>query len=226
MSPTEPVRLSGVRGMIARRMTQSLATSAQLTFNANAQAAAALDGVRDCRERGDEVALEDVMAWHLVQLLADFPGFNALINDDQYVCAPQVNLGLAISAGEHLTVVTIRDAGALTLTELASARRGLTRKARAGQLTAADMRDSTITLSNLGRGRTESFTPILNPPQVALLGIAGLRQAPWVDPTGQLTVAPQVGLSLTVDHRVIDGAPAHEFLTQYCERIEAWSGND
>lgn len=219
-APVDGKRLTGVRALIARRMTESLATSAQLSFNATANVDAALVAVRRSRENGEKAALEDLLALTLVQLLEEFPMFNGTLEDGILHNPCAVNLGFALGAGDHLMVGVVRDAQALTLEELASSRSELVAKARAGELSAGDMQGGTITLSNLGPGRTESFSPILNPPQLALLGVAGLRKGPCVDESGELAVANLLGISLTVDHRVIDGLPANQFLSRYCERLE------
>ncbi len=220
LAAASPVRLSGVRGLIARRMTDSLKESAQLSFHASADASQALALVASHRERGVPLSLEDVAAWVFVKCLKQYPSFNGLLIDKSFQPAAAIHLGMAIGVTEHLTVAVVRDAQAMTLETLGEARRELIEQARAGTLAAEQMRDGTVTVSNLGKGRTESFTPILNPPQVALLGVSAVLKQPRVV-DDQILIRPVMGLSLTVDHRWIDGAPANQFLSDYCQGFES-----
>ncbi len=214
------VRLTGVRALIAKRMQQSLADAAQLTFSARFDASRLLDQARLCRVDCASIRPADLIAQQYIRLLCANPDFNATLHDGVFNRANTVDLGFAVATPSHLVVPIIRNTEPLSLAELAERRRDLSTRALDGTLIADEMQGGTSTISNLGPGRTEAFTPILNPPQVALLGVAGINEAPWVDANGALCVRPVGTLSLTVDHRVIDGAPANRFLTTLCERLE------
>lgn len=201
-------------------MSDSLKNTAQLSFHATADASRALALAHAAKTESRSVSLEDVVAWIFIQALRSYPDFNGVIEDRRFCAAEGVNLGVAIGVTEHLTVGVIHGADGLDLAGLAAARRSLTHSAREGTLSPDQMRNGSATFSNLGRGRTEAFTPILNPPQVALLGMSCLRKAPWVDQDDNITVRPVLGLSLTVDHQWIDGAPANRFLALCCEHLE------
>ena len=215
------VRLSGVRGLIARRMSESLQNTAQLSFHATADASAALAFAATTRRSDRPISVEDLVAWCFVQTLLEYPDFNGVILDRRFCRGETVDLGVAMGVTEHLTVVVIRNADQLGVAGLAAARQTLLKAAQEGTLSPEQMRDGTATISNLGKGRTDAFTPILNPPQVSLLGMSAIRKAPWVDEHDELVVRPVIGLSLTVDHQWIDGAPANRFLASCCERLEA-----
>ncbi|MEM8943123.1 MAG: 2-oxo acid dehydrogenase subunit E2 [Pseudomonadota bacterium] len=215
------VRLSGVRGLIARRMSDSLTQAAQLSFHASVDASAALAQVEAARGQSHPVTLEDIAAWSYVRCLSTHLNFNGVIKDNTFFSNKSIHLGVALGVGDHLLVGVIRDAETLVIEQLAEARRALVRDAREGKLTPDKMRDGTSTISNLGPGRTESFTPILNPPQVALLGLCTVRKKAWVTEDGSIDVRPVMGVSLTVDHRWIDGAPANSFLANFCSEFES-----
>ena len=206
--------------MVARRMHESLANSAQLTFNATLDAEPLCRLVGTARAAGETTTVADYIARFFVDMLLEMPTFNATVEDDVLTLYNSVNLGIAVATPAHLVVPVIRSAERLDVAGLAAARRHFSELALQGTLPAADMKNASATVSNLGAGRTESFTPILNPPQVCLLGVAGLQKTPRVASSGELAVGRTLGLSLTVDHRVIDGAPANQFLTRLCERLE------
>lgn len=214
-------RVTGVRAVIARRMRQSLQQSAQLSFHATAHADPALSLCKQMTSRGLTVTVEDVLAWRLIQALQVFPSFNATLEENVLTEHSDVHLGCAMAAGAHLTVGVLRNAQMLSLARLAEARKQLVDKARSNTLKPSEMTGSTCTISNLGKGRTEAFTPILNPPQVALLGAGGIRKGVSVSADNQPVVSSLMGLSLTVDHQVLDGAPANEFLSVFCEALES-----
>jgi pyruvate/2-oxoglutarate dehydrogenase complex dihydrolipoamide acyltransferase (E2) component len=215
------IPLKGMRGMIATRMQQSLQTTAQLTHHASA-GLCALEALRSrCRERGRVVpSLQDLLLRLVVQTLGDFPALNATLEENRIVQHGAVHLGLAIPLPDDLLVApALFDAQNLGLGQLPAARRTLTERARAGKLGVRELTGATFTVSNLGRSRVHHFTPILNVPQVAILGIGGMERR--VVPSSQGWREEEViGLSLTFDHRAVNGAPAAAFLDALCERIE------
>lgn len=213
--------LRGMRGMIASKMLQSLQASAQLTHHAGARLDA-LQALRArCRRTGRPVpSLQDLLLRLVVGTLADFPALNATLEENRIVEHAAVHLGLAIPLPDDLLVApALFDAQRLGLGELPGARRALTEKARAGRLGVRELTGATFTVTNLGRSRVFHFTPILNLPQVAILGIGGVetRAVPVSD---GWRAAEVIGLSLTFDHRAVNGAPAAAFLDALCERIE------
>jgi pyruvate dehydrogenase E2 component (dihydrolipoamide acetyltransferase) len=208
--PGEAIPLTGTRGMIARRMVASLRDSAQFTLTRSADVT---DLVRR-HDRGEVpagVTYTDVLAYAAVRSLADHPALNAHLVGDQIRLARDVHLGIGIDAGEALVVGVLHDAGRTGLAELAGRRRALAERVRGGRAGVAELQGSTFTITNLGSAGIDAFTPIINPPEVAILGTGRIVDQPVPDGTG-LAWHRALTLSLTADHRAIDGAPAARFL--------------
>jgi pyruvate dehydrogenase E2 component (dihydrolipoamide acetyltransferase) len=207
------VPLTGTRGLIARRMVASLRDSAQFTLVRSAD-------VTDLVRRHDQGDLPggatytDVLARAAVLSLAEHPALNAHLVGDQIRITRRVHLGIGIDTGVALLVGVLRDADADGLAELSVRRLALTGRVRAGHADPAELQGSTFTITNLGPAGIDAFTPIINPPEVAILGAGRITDEP-VPASGGPGVAwrKSITLSLTVDHRAVDGAPAARFLT-------------
>ncbi|WP_136254302.1 2-oxo acid dehydrogenase subunit E2 [Onishia niordana] len=215
--------LRGMRGMIATKMRESLQSSAQLTHHAGADVGA-MQALRDhCRAVGLPVpSVQDLLLRLVVQTLGEFPALNATLEDNRITEHAAVHLGLAVPLPDDLLLApALFDAQAISLGALPGARRTLVEKASAGKLGVRELTGATFTVSNLGRSRVHHFTPILNLPQVAILGIGGTQWRAVPDDDGSVRLAEVIGLSLTFDHRAVNGAPAAAFLDTLCERIEA-----
>jgi pyruvate dehydrogenase E2 component (dihydrolipoamide acetyltransferase) len=210
------VPLAGTRGVIARRMVASLQGSAQYTL---VRTADVTDMVR-AYDRGDlpaGVTYTDLLARAAVLSLAEHPALNAHLAGDQVRLARRVHLGIGIDTGEALLVGVLRDADADGLAALSARRRALTERVRAGHADVAELHGSTFTITNLGPAGIDAFTPIINPPEVAILGTGRVTDQPVPDgshgPGGPgVAWRKSVTLSLTADHRAVDGAPAARFL--------------
>ncbi|MDL0431572.1 2-oxo acid dehydrogenase subunit E2 [Marinobacter sp. TBZ242] len=207
--------------MIANNMRRSLDEAAQLTHQAECELDALLTYKKTLAERGTKVSIEDLLADCVVRTLARHPGLNGRLEDKEIHLYRKVHLGFAIALpGDKLIAPVVFDANEKTLTERADSRRKLLERARAGNLSVPEMTGGTFTLSNLGRSRVRFFTPIINLPQLAILGIGEAYTRPVEDSDGQWVVRRFMGLSLTFDHRAVDGGPAAEFLTDLCGVIE------
>lgn len=216
------IPLRGMRGMIADKMLRSLQEAAQLTHHAECEAGALIAWKARLAEAGEIVSIEDLLIDRLVAALARHPGMNGIVEGREIRLAGGIHLGIAIALpGDLLVAPAILDAGAMSLAERAAARRDLVARARAGRLTVTEMTGGSFTLSNLGRSRVGFFTPILNAPQIAILGIGGTVDRALAAPGGGIAMRPVMSLSLTFDHRAVDGAPAAAFLTTLCDLIEA-----
>ncbi len=217
------VPLRGVRGMVADKMVKSLHEAAQLTHHATCDASGLLAIKQALADGGDKVSVEDLLIHTLVTVLKHHHGINGILTDREIHLSPQVHLSIAIALPDNLLVApAIFNADQLSILELAAARHDLTARARTNKLTVKEMTGGTFTLSNLGTTRVEQFTPILNTPQIGILGVGCMVDKPVRKPDG-LAWKPYMGLSLTFDHRAIDGAPAAQFLSDLCETIEALS---
>lgn len=201
------------RKVLARRMVQSLHDTAQLTLMREVEVGAALlpQGGAAPGSDGRRITPTDRMVEIVARTLLRFPRLNARLEDDRIVLCRSVNIGVAVAQEDGLIVPVIHEAQDRTLGDIADIRSDLVAKARAGKLGIDDVSGGTFTISNLGAFGVDAFTPILNPPQAAILGVGRIvSRAVVVDDV--VVVRPVVWLSLTIDHRLIDGAPGAEFL--------------
>ncbi|MFQ3646398.1 MAG: dihydrolipoamide acetyltransferase family protein [Anaerolinea sp.] len=212
------IPLRGVRKVTAERMRASLLNSAQLTLNASADARA-LQALRQRFKASPEalglrsVTINDLVLFAVARTLPNHPDLNATLDlpAGEITQHKRVHLGMAVDTPRGLLVPVIRDAHTLSLKALADAASALADKAQSGKLTPDEMQGGTFTVSNLGGFGIESFTPVINPPQVAILGVGNINLKP-VMVEGDVQHIPHLGLSLTVDHQVVDGAPGARFL--------------
>ena len=217
----EEIPMSGVRRAIARSMHASLSEMAQLTLNATFDATKMMS-YRASLKAGSEamglpkISLNDMVFFAVSRVLPDHPEINATLKDDKIRQYAHANIGLAVDTDRGLLVPTIFGADTMSLAELAKANKAAAAKAKDGALTPDEMSGGSFTVTNLGSLGIESFTPVINPPQVAILGVCAMTNRLRDDGT----VYPAMGLSLTFDHRAIDGAPAARFLKDLCTALE------
>ena len=212
----ERVPLRGARRVTARRMLESLQTTAQLTLHAPADARALL-ALRRRLKSGEispalrAVTINDLLHVAVARTLPAHPSLNAQLVDDHILQQRAVHLGFAVDSPRGLYVPVIHDADRLGLQQLASEARRLAQACREGRVRPEELEGGTFTVSNLGTYGIESFTPVLNPPQAGILG-AGAIHLKAVADDGGVAFRPHISLSLTIDHQVLDGAPAARFL--------------
>lgn len=211
--------LGGIRAMIARRMRQSLAEAAQISYFAEADVGAVIAARSAWKAQGAAIGYEDMVIAALGRVVQAFPDFNAHFSNGHLTRWPQCDVSVAIASPIGLVTPVVRDAGAIALPDIARQRRALVDKAMAGSLGIADMKGGTITLSNLGQSRVRFFTPILNPPQVAIIGLGQIEETAAVV-AGAITTRYRLGISLTTDHQIVDGAPCGDFLSALCRDLE------
>jgi len=215
-------RAAGIREKIARRMRESLATTAQYTLNsyANATGLLALRARLKASESLGHITINDLVTFCAVEALLDVPALNAEYVDGHIREHADIHIGFACDTPRGLLVPVIRDAHHLALDELATRGSELAAQAVAGTISPDNLSGATFTISNLGALGIESFTPLLNPPQVAILGVGAIHVKP-VRIQREIHFVDAIGLSLTCDHQVIDGAPGARFLQVVREKIEA-----
>lgn len=220
---TRTIPLRGVRGMIADKMVASLHDAAQLTHHARADVSALMQAKATLAEAGVKVSIEDLLMAVLVRVLKRHPDLNGVVRGRDIVLSDVVDLSVAIALpGNLLAAPAIFGASGMTLPDLRAARQDLAARARANKLTVPEMTGGTFTISNLGLSRVEYFTPILNAPQIAVLGVGRVVETA-VPVEGGVGFRPMSGLSLTFDHRAVDGAPAATFLSDLCAEIEGFA---
>lgn len=216
-----PERVSNIRDTIARRMRESLSTTAQYTMHASAGAA----GLLALRARYKVspgltgITIGDMVLFCVAKALADAPAMNAEFIDGRILRHTEINLGFACDTDRGLYVPVVKQCQKLTIAELSARVGQLAKQAVQGTIAPDDMKGATFTVSNLGNLGIERFTPILNPPQVAILGVGAIQLKPVRIESGMAFV-DSIGLSLTCDHQVIDGAPGARFLQILTRKIE------
>jgi pyruvate dehydrogenase E2 component (dihydrolipoamide acetyltransferase) len=216
--PREVRRMTGMRGTIAKRMHSSLQEMAQLTLFMDAD----LDAVVADRERrkaaGAAPGFTDYIVAAAGRALRAHPIVNSQVTPDGIAVLPDVHVGVAVAVPTGLMVPVVRHADRLDLTALSAETTRLAEAGRTGALTLADLEGGTFSVSALGMFGVDGFTPVVNPPNVAILGVGRIRDdLALID--GHVGTAKRLTLSLTWDHRVLDGAPAAEFCRTIVELL-------
>ena len=211
----ERIAFRGVRKVIAERMHQSLQASAQLTITSEADVTDATE-FRSRRTREFDFSYTDLMIYAVARALMRHPRMNARLDGAEIVISPRANVGIAVALEEGLIVPVLRSAETKSLRDIALESRALGEKARAGHLKLEDVTGGSFTITNLGTWGVDAFTPILNPGETGILGVGRIIDKPAVY-RDEIVRRAMMFLSLTFDHRVVDGAPAAEFLQSVIE---------
>ncbi|QQC43966.1 2-oxo acid dehydrogenase subunit E2 [Schaalia meyeri] len=222
-STSSPLR--GVRKVVAKRMMESLTTTAQLTLNTTANAAGIL-ALRKKVKNADEalglnkITLNDLVCFAVSRTLPRYPVFNAHLEDGVLTQFEQVHLGFACDTPRGLLVPVIRSAQSLGLKAFSDEAKRLAGGAIDGTLSPDYLGGGTFTVSNIGSFGIETFTPVINLPQTAILGVGSITPRPSFAPDGTVGAQQRLNLSLTIDHQVIDGADGARFLRDLVAAIE------
>ena len=212
------IPLTGKRGVIARRMTESLQSSAQLTLTTEANVTVLVRQRKAPNEQPD-LTYNELLIKASALALRKHPRLNSTVVGQEIHVLPEIHVGLAVALDDGLVVPVVRNADQKPLAVIASEVRELIERARAGKLMMAEITGGTFTVTNLGGFGITSFTPIINPPEAAILGVGCIVDR-LVRRDSDMVWQQMMGLSLTVDHRVVDGAPAAAFLKTLCELLE------
>jgi pyruvate dehydrogenase E2 component (dihydrolipoamide acetyltransferase) len=211
----EVIPLSGYRKISAERVSASFRTAPHSTImmSVDASKAALL------RERL-QVSYTVIIVGAAAKALAENPIMNSTVEGDSIKIFEDVNIGVAVATEHGLVVPVIRNADKKSLRELDAAIKDLTEKARQGKLKREELTGGTFTVSNLGMYEVEFFTPIINPPEAAILGVGKIVEKP-VAVNGKIEIKPFMTLSLSFDHRIVDGVPAAKFLQKIKHCMES-----
>jgi len=209
-----PSRLpfAGMRQAIAEQMVHSLSTMAQVSMSTRADVTE-LKATREAlgARWGRKPSYTDFLVKAVVAALQEHPLLGARLEGDEIVMPTELNVGVAVALEDGLIVPVVRNADRLTLLEIGDRVQDLAERARRNALAVEEVTGGTITITNLGMYGIDAFTPIVNPPEVAILGVGRIDQhLALVD--GQVLARDVMTLSLTVDHRIVDGAPGARFL--------------
>jgi pyruvate dehydrogenase E2 component (dihydrolipoamide acetyltransferase) len=228
VSATEAAPLSATRRTIADGMLDSHLRTAPVTLTLRADAAN-LVGLRNQFQAAGQATpvptYTDIVVRLAAVTLARHPELNARWEGDRLAASREIHVAVAVDAPHGLVAPVLRNVERLSVFDVAGRSRDLVERARAGQLTAAQMEGGTFTVTNLGGLGIEAFTPIINWPQVAILGLGAIRREPVVLSDDRIVPGALVTLSLTFDHRALDGAPAARFLAALRQALEnpaAW----
>ncbi len=218
------VKFSGIRRAISKSMTTSLHTMAQLTHNTSFGATAILNYRKTLKAAGGEYAgitLGDIVLYAVSRTLLNHPDLNANMLDDNNIrLFKHVNLGVAVDTPRGLMVPTIFHADEMSLLEISKAVKDLAAQCRDGAISPDKLSGGSFTVSNLGNMGVESFTPVINPPQTGILGVCGTTDRVRKGKDGSIELYPAMGLSLTYDHRAVDGTPAAKFQKELGYNLE------
>ena len=222
---TERVRMSPLRQTIGRRLLESQQTAAILTTFNEVDMSAIMALRKQYQERfvaahGIKLGFMSFFVKAVVEGLKEFPAVNAEIDGSDILYKNYYNIGVAVSGPKGLVVPVLRDADQLGFAEVEQGIAGLAGRARDNKLALKDFKDGTFTISNGGVFGSMLSTPILNPPQVGILGMHNIIQRP-VAVDGRVEIRPMMYLALSYDHRIIDGREAVQFLVRVKECVEA-----
>ncbi|NWF87812.1 2-oxo acid dehydrogenase subunit E2 [Candidatus Bathyarchaeota archaeon] len=210
----EIIQLSGFRKISAERVSTSFKTAPHSTLMMTVDVSNATK-----LHEALQVSYTAIIVRATAKALRGHPIINSTMEGDRIKIYEDVNVGLAVATENGLVVPVIRNADKKPLKEIDTTIRELTEKARQGKLAKEDITGGTFTISNLGMYDVESFTPIINPPEAAILGIGKITEKPIII-NGNVVAKPMMTLSLSYDHRIVDGAPAADFLRNIKQRIE------
>lgn len=218
------VKVTNIRRTIAKSMHASLSNMAQLTLNSSFDATELLDYRAKVKASGEalgmaNITLNDMVLFAVAKTLMNHKECNAHWMDDFIRVFENVNLGIAVDTDRGLMVPTLPAAETLTLNELSVQAKALIKETQSGSISPDKLAGASFTVTNLGSLGVESFTPVINPPQVAILGVDCVTYRLKEDGT----TYPAMGLSLTFDHRALDGAPAARFLKDLSAALEHFS---
>lgn len=205
-----------MRATIADRLQESYRRAVHVTVGREIE----VEGLVNTVEAAPaDVSLIDGILVALSDVLETHPAFNATFEEGTHTLYEDQHIGIAMDIEDGLVTPVLRNLEAMSLEEIAAERRRLTGLVQDGDYSMSDLQGSTFTVSNLGPLGVDWFTPIINPPEIAILGITRLAETP-VKHEGDIDFRPTIGFTLTFDHRVVDGAAAARFLDTLAEELE------
>lgn len=222
----ERVPITGVRKVIAERMLESLQKAAQVTHSDEANISELVE-LRNkekdrLKEKGIKLNYLPFFIKAFIETAKEFPMFNAIVDDSkqEVIMRKEYNIAIATDTPKGLLVPVINNCGHKSIIDISKEISSLAESAREGKLTAEQMKESTFTISSVGGLGGQVFTPIINYPEVAILGIGKIMKKPIVNSNNEIVIGDMVTFSLTFDHRIVDGADAARFLKKFIELVE------
>ena len=226
VAPETVVPLTGVRRVIGERMSRSAFSAPHVTLMTEAEATNLVSARTQLNEElaaGEasdvKISFNTLLVALVARALHEHPYLNARLADDGIHLLGEINIALAVDTERGLVTPVLRDVNHLALAEIQRGYDAVIARAMAGASQPQDYEDATFTITNLGSLDIDGFTPIINPPQAAILGVGRIIEKP-VARDGATVVRPMVTLSLSFDHRIVDGAPAARFLQRIKQLVE------
>lgn len=215
----ETVPMNGMRKAIAKNMLNSHMTSPTVTFNLAIDMTEMKRYREQLKSKDIKVSYTDLLVKFVAKALTEYPLLNCSVVDNKIVYKHYVNMGVAVALENGLVVPNVTDADKKSLTEISAEVKELAKLAKEGGLPPEKLRGGTFTITNLGMYGIDSFTPIINQPEVAILGVNTMEDKAVVR-DGEIVIRPMMNLSLTADHRVVDGSVAAQFLQRVKSLLE------
>ncbi len=213
------IPMTGMRKIVAERMKASLAEMAQANHRMSVDMTEAVRIREQLKANNIKVSYNDIIIRCVARALTEFPMMNSSMTDQGILLKEYVNVGMAVAMENGLIVPVIKDADLLTLYEIAEVSADLAGKAKENRLQPDDYTGGTFTVSNLGMFDVDSFTAVINPPEAGILAVGKMIKTPVVV-DDEIVIRPMLTLSLTYDHRIIDGAPAAQFLKRIKQLLQ------
>lgn len=224
---TEAQKMNNMRAVIAKRMKQSYLESPVVHYNIRANMKEIQEFIEKNKKLLKEtyevkVSINDFIMLALARTLIRHPALNCKIDEEnsQIIYHNYVDLAMAVGLDDGLLTPVIRNAQDLGLVEMAISSRQMSKKARDGKINSEELANSTFTVSNLGMYGVESFTPIINQPNTAIMGVGTMIKTPFVNDDDEIEIAPFIEFSLSADHRVCDGVVAAKFMRDFKNVLE------
>ena len=211
--------MSGMRKAIAKNMQNSHMTSPTVTFNLGIDMTEMKRYREQLKAKEIKVSYTDLLVKFVAKALTEFPILNCSVEDNKIIYKHYINMGVAVALDNGLVVPNIVDADKKSLTEISAEVKEMAKQAREGKLPPEKLRGGTFTITNLGMYGIESSSPIINQPEVAILGVNTMEDKVVVR-NGEMCIRPIMNLSLTADHRVVDGSVAAQFLQRVKSLME------
>ena len=216
----ETIPMTPMRRIIGERMFESVRIAPTVTYNTSFDTTA-LARVRNSLKPTKKVTYTDMLVMIVAKALMEFPMVNCRVGEDCFVLNHYVNMGVAVAVDNGLLVPVIKDAHIKTLSEISDSVKDLAARAKNNTLSGDDITGGTFTITNLGMFGIETFSPIINQPESAILGVNTIKEELYLKEDGTVGSRPMMQLSLTADHRAIDGALAAQFLQRVKELAES-----
>jgi len=214
----QPLPLTGLRGIIAERLSAGWRERPQVTLTTDADATNLVSARQQMlAESGEKIAYDAFLVKCVARALTEHPALNARLGKAGIELLPDINVGVAVDTDRGLLVPVVHDAPRLTLRQVQAELQSLAERAHTGRSLPDDLAGGTFTITNLGMYEIDAFTPIINPPECAILGVGRIVARP-VGLGGQVVLREMLALSLSFDHRLVDGGPAARFL----QRVKQW----